>query len=169
MATEEGSKPPSLNQYPEMILAAITALNDKNGSNKSSILKYIESSYGNLPPGYSALVAHHLSRMKDSGELVMIKNNYMRSSDAPPRRGRGRPPKPKLPLPSGTVVTSPRPRGRPPKSKDPSALAAKKAVAAASGLSPRPRGRPPKKARPEAAGLPRPRGRPPKAKPPRFD
>ncbi|KAL6001471.1 hypothetical protein ACLOJK_007209 [Asimina triloba] len=173
MATEEVSKPPSLNQYPEMIMAAITALDDKNGSNKSAIMKYIESSYNNLPTGYSALVAHHLAKMKESGELVLIKNNYMRPSDAPPRRGRGRPPKPKMPVAAGTVVAPPRPRGRPPKPKDASALEAQKASVASAPAppvtSPR-RGRPPKKApRPVSAGPPRPRGRPRKEKPAEFD
>nr|DAD32129.1 TPA_asm: hypothetical protein HUJ06_010980 [Nelumbo nucifera] len=150
-----------------MILAAIAALNEKNGSNKSAISKYIESQYGDIPAGHSQLLSHHLNRMKESGELIMVKNNYIKPNpDGPPRRGRGRPPKPKIPLPPGTVLLPPRPRGRPPKPKDPSAPVVPKVS------SGRPRGRPPKKARPAgaptaASGLPtRPRGRPPKAKAP---
>ncbi|BAU01753.1 hypothetical protein VIGAN_11105300 [Vigna angularis var. angularis] len=58
--------------------------------------------------------------MKESGELVFNKNNYMKTDQsAPPKRGRGRPPKPKAPVPPGTVVSPSRPRGRPP--KDPNA------------------------------------------------
>ncbi|GFY96400.1 hypothetical protein Acr_11g0007060 [Actinidia rufa] len=129
MAAEESNSPPlqpptapsSLPQYPEMILAAIEALNDKDGSNKSSISKQIEVEYGELPAAHTTLLAHHLNKMKQSGQLVMVKNNYMRPDpDAPPRRGRGRPPKPKVPLPPDAALSPPRPRGRPPKPRDPS-------------------------------------------------
>ncbi|KAK6921633.1 Linker histone H1/H5, domain H15 [Dillenia turbinata] len=186
MATEESNNPPAppsstLPRYPEMILAAIEALNDKNGLNKSSISKYMESSYGgDLPAAHSTLLSHHLNKMKQSGELIMVKNNYMKPDpNAPPRRGRGRPPKPKEPLPPGTVLPSPRPRGRPPKPRDPFAPPPppkpEKPAAPAGVGGGRPRGRPPKKAKvgmppppsPAAApsGTPRGRGRPPKVKP----
>ncbi|CAL9095780.1 unnamed protein product [Musa textilis] len=176
MATdEEPSK-----TYPEMIMEAIEALNEKNGSNKSAISKYIETKYGELPPSHSSLLTAHLSRMRESGELLFIKNNYFRpGADVPPKRGRGRPPKPKPKpkpkpeLPTGAVLPQPRPRGRPPKPKDPLAAAVAKATA---GL-PRRRGRPPKAARSAASGTAAPaaaaagsgvkrgRGRPPKVKP----
>ncbi|KAI4299594.1 hypothetical protein L6164_033038 [Bauhinia variegata] len=167
MATEEVNRPPSLPPYPEMIMKALEALNDKNGSNKSAISKYIESSYGELPAGHSALLSHHLNRMKESGELMFWKNNYMkRDPNAPPRRGRGRPPKPKVPLPPDTVLSPPRPRGRPPKDPNAPPKPPKAKVSAGSG---RPRGRPKKISRSTAAGNSapsgRPRGRPPKAKP----
>ncbi|OVA01691.1 High mobility group [Macleaya cordata] len=183
MATEEVNKPPTLPQYPEMIFAAISALDEKNGCNKSSIAKYIESQYGDLPPGHTTLLSHHLNKLKDSGELILVKNNYMRPNpDAPPKRGRGRPPKPKTSMPEdATVVGPPRPRGRPPKAKDPSLVAEKRKVSEPTG---RPRGRP-KKVRtddeaedqipeavvpaalaPKVTGPPRPRGRPPKVKAP---
>ncbi|KAJ4973285.1 hypothetical protein NE237_006459 [Protea cynaroides] len=164
MATEEVNKSSSLLQYHEMIFAAIAALNDKNGSNKSAILKYIESKYRDLPAGHSALLLHHLNKMKNNGELVMVKNNYMRANlSSPPKRGRGRPPKPKVPLPPGYIPPPPRPRGRPPKPRDPNAVASPKVS------SGKPRGRPPKmigsagsaKAT-TTTGTPRPRGRPPK-------
>ncbi|KAI3466962.1 hypothetical protein Pfo_023625 [Paulownia fortunei] len=107
--------PSTLPQYPEMILAAIEALNEKNGSNKSSISKHIEATYGNLPPAHSTLLTHHLNKMKSTGQLQFLKNNYFKPDpNAPPRRGRGRPPKPKTPLPPGAVPLPPRPRGRPP-------------------------------------------------------
>ncbi|KAJ6370884.1 hypothetical protein OIU77_001403 [Salix suchowensis] len=117
MAAEEINKPPSLPPYPEMILSAIEALNEGNGSNKTSISKYIESNYGDLPAGHIALLSHHLNRMKDTGEIVFWKNNYSKPDpNAPPRRGRGRPPKPKDPLsPASSEMAPARPRGRPPK------------------------------------------------------
>uniref|UniRef100_A0A0D3H0G6 H15 domain-containing protein n=1 Tax=Oryza barthii TaxID=65489 RepID=A0A0D3H0G6_9ORYZ len=46
-AADEASKPPPLPPYPEMILAAIEGLNEKSGSNKSAISKFIE---GNCVP-----------------------------------------------------------------------------------------------------------------------
>ncbi|CAA7401426.1 unnamed protein product [Spirodela intermedia] len=157
---------PALPPYPEMIFTAIDTLNDKNGSSKAKISKFIESKHGDLPTGHSMLLSHHLNKMKDAGELVFSKNNYMRPDpNSPPKRGRGRPPKPKEPLPAGYVPPPPRPRGRPPKPKDPLAVAAAKA---AEGL-PKRRGRPPKKAAraaaPAPAGAKRGRGRPPKVKP----
>ncbi|KAL6225772.1 hypothetical protein ACLB2K_004621 [Fragaria x ananassa] len=173
MATEEVKKPPSLPPYPEMILKAIEGLNESNGSNKSSISRYIESTYGELPAGHSGLLSDHLSKMKDSGELVFWKNNYTKADpNAPPRRGRGRPPKPKDPDQAQAAdLASGRPRGRPP--KDPDAPPRPPKVKASPG-SEKPRGRPRKMARP-TGGLSgsttttdsvtgRPRGRPPKVK-----
>ncbi|KAJ8761254.1 hypothetical protein K2173_001310 [Erythroxylum novogranatense] len=178
MATEDVNKPPSLLPYSEMILQAIAALNEKNGSNKTSISKYIESKYGDLPADHSTLLSHHLNRMKDTGELVFWKNNYTKADpSAPPRRGRGRPPKPKIPLPEGIVVSPARPRGRPP--KDPNAPPKPVKPKGGGAGSGRPRGRPRKMARPAggmtgstegtvamATGSGRPRGRPPKVKAP---
>ncbi|KAI4298928.1 hypothetical protein L6164_032435 [Bauhinia variegata] len=173
MATEEVDKPPSLPPYPEMIMKALEALNEENGSNKSAISNYIISTYGEVPASHSALLSEHLNKMKESGELDFWKNNYTKSDpNAPPKRGRGRPPKPKEPLPPDTVLGPARPRGRPP--KDPNAPP--KPPKATSG---RPRGRPRKMARPSgglggatastATAAPssgRPRGRPPKVKAP---
>ncbi|TYH62038.1 hypothetical protein ES332_D07G091400v1 [Gossypium tomentosum] len=168
MATEEVNKPPSLPSYPQLIMNAIEALNDKNGSNKTSISKYIESKYGDLPAGHTTLLSHHLNGMKQTGELVFLKNNYMKADpNAPPKRSRGRPPKPKVPLPPGVVLTPARPRGRPP--KDPNAP-----ITSSKPGTGKPRGRPRKMARPEggitgnstliSTGSGRPRGRPPKVK-----
>ncbi|KDP38087.1 hypothetical protein JCGZ_04730 [Jatropha curcas] len=164
-------------QYPELIMQAIEALNDKNGSNKSAISKQIETIYPDLPAAHTTLLSHHLNKMKQSGQLVMVKNNYMKPDpNAPPKRGRGRPPKPKVPLPPGTVISPPRPRGRPPKPRDPFAPVASPKKKSPTG-SGRPRGRPPKKAKPagapapvtvspsQAKGVKRGRGRPPKVKP----
>ncbi|KAG2701496.1 hypothetical protein I3760_06G047600 [Carya illinoinensis] len=179
MATEEiqnsavAQPPPpasSLPHYPEMIMAAIEALKDKNSSDKSAISSYIESTYTDLPEAHSTLLSHHLDQLKQSGQLVLVQNNYMKPDpNAPPRRGRGRPPKPKATVPSGPAVGSPRPRGRPPKPRDPFAPPPPPKAKNASSGSGRPRGRPPKKAKMASAsaagGAPRGRGRPPKVKP----
>ncbi|XP_073287737.1 uncharacterized protein [Primulina huaijiensis] len=171
--------PPTLPLYPEMILTAIEELNEKNGSNKTSISKHIESTYGNLPPAHSTLLTHHLNRMKSSGQLVFFKNNYLKPDpNSPPRRGRGRPPKPKAPLPPGTVLPPPRPRGRPPKSRDPSDAPPPpkpKPDPATTSVSGKKRGRPPKAAAEQVSAdipdtsttgeAPRGRGRQPKVKP----
>ncbi|CAK9134270.1 unnamed protein product [Ilex paraguariensis] len=171
MATEEQVENPSLlPQYPELIMEAIEALNDKNGSNKSSISKHIEDTCENLPAAHSTLLSHHLNKMKASGQLILIKNNYQKPDpNAPPRRGRGRPPKPKMLVPPGTVVSPPRPRGRPPKPRDPLAPPPPKKMKTSSA-SGRKRGRPPKagttaRPPPPPSGAPRGRGRPPKVKP----
>nr|XP_043626757.1 HMG-Y-related protein A [Erigeron canadensis] len=161
-----------LPQYPELILAAIEAIDTKNGANKSKISKQIESSYGTLPAAHSTLLSHHLNKMKASGQLVVIKNNYVRPDpNAPPRRGRGRPPKQNKEVPAGVATSPARSRGRPPKAEGESAGPVK--VAVAPSVSGRKRGRPPKdgtaaavKKVEKAVGERRGRGRPPKAKNP---
>ncbi|GFP96639.1 hmg-y-related protein a [Phtheirospermum japonicum] len=112
-----------------MIMEAIEALDEANGSNKSSISKHIETTYGNLPPAHTTLLTHHLNRMRATGQLLFIKNNYLKPGpNSPPRRGRGRPPKPKAlsrralscrrPVHvAGLPNRPPRGRGRPPKVK----------------------------------------------------
>lgn len=174
MAAQDLNIPSSLPPYSEMIYAAIDALNEKMGSNKTSISSFIESRYGNLPTGHSTLLRHHLNRMKDSGELIFWKNNYMKPDPNFVRRGRGRPPKPK--------------DGQPPaESKEVYSPPAPPSVAGATALAvpfkkKETRGRPRKYPRPEedldmgmgigpgsGPGMgsgpgPRKRGRPPKAK-----
>nr|CAB40849.1 HMGI/Y protein [Zea mays] len=181
MATDEATKPSPIPPYPEMILAAIEGLDEKSGSNKSAISKYIEGKYGSLPPAHESLLTAHLAAMKESGELVFLKNNYFRADappNAPPKRGRGRPPKARDPNAPAPAPKSPSSRGagRPPKAKSP--LEARR-EAGHRGM-PKPRGRPPKKAKTEGAASPSPspapagdgstpgkrgRGRPPKVRP----
>ncbi|CAN4096738.1 unnamed protein product [Withania somnifera] len=144
-----------------MIYEALDALNQEGGSNKSSITKYIESKYGDLGQDLTKMVPLHLDNMKQNGDLIFLKNNYIKPGpDVPPKRGRGRPPKPKAPLPPGTVESAPpKPRGRP--RKDPNAPpTSKKPKPAPVAGSPnstdlgattgRPRGRP-RKVRPQPA------------------
>lgn len=94
--------------YSQMITAAITALKEKDGSSRQAIAKYIERVYSDLPPNHSALLTQHLKRLKNCGELVMVKHSYAlprsptQSQPDPagnalsPKRRPGRPPKPKL-------------------------------------------------------------------------
>ncbi|MBA0563354.1 hypothetical protein Golob_008335 [Gossypium lobatum] len=99
-----------------MICEAIGALKDKNGSSKRAIAKYIESAHKDLPPTHSALLTHHLKRLKNNGILVMVKKSYKLASTA----------RSEVPIPDSTPsnppdVSSPpgfkRSRGRPPKPK----------------------------------------------------
>ncbi|KAM3380397.1 hypothetical protein P3S68_005970 [Capsicum galapagoense] len=72
--------------YAELITAAITALREKEGSSRIAIAKYIDRVYSNLPPNHSALLTHHLKRLKNSGYLAMIKHSYVLAApgSAPP-------------------------------------------------------------------------------------
>lgn len=72
--------------YAELITAAITALKEKEGSSRIAIAKYIDRVYSNLPPNHSALLTHHLKRLKNSGYLAMVKHSYMLAvpGSAPP-------------------------------------------------------------------------------------
>ncbi|KAL6518098.1 hypothetical protein OROMI_033799 [Orobanche minor] len=63
--------------YAEMITAAVSALNERNGSSKRAVAKYIEAHYSNLPSTHSALLTHHLKRLKTNGQLLMVKHSYM--------------------------------------------------------------------------------------------
>ncbi|PWA57365.1 winged helix-turn-helix DNA-binding domain, AT hook-like protein [Artemisia annua] len=159
---------PVLPQYPELILAALEAIGSKKGANKSKISRKIQLTYGTLPAAHATLLSHHLNRMKATGQLNFVQNNYViPDPDAPPKRGRGRPAKPKKPVPEGAVKSPPRPRGRPanPGSKP------KAATPTVSGEK-RGRGRPPKPGKKVAApvllpsGERRGRGRPPKVNTP---
>ncbi|KAE8820893.1 HMG-I/Y protein HMGa [Hordeum vulgare] len=129
-----------------MILAAIEALGDTNGSNKSAISSYIEEKYEGLPSAHASLLTANLASMKEAGKLAFVKNNYLKAdavSATPAKRGRGRPPKdPNAPpKPKPDPNTPKRGRGRPP--KDPMSVAVKEAVAKATTGMPKGRGRPP--------------------------
>ncbi|KAJ0463042.1 putative linker histone H1/H5, domain H15, AT hook, DNA-binding protein [Helianthus annuus] len=77
-----GHPPPATTHppYAEMITAAITALKDKDGSSRQAISKYIEKEFAHLPPTHSTLLTHHLKRLKNLGQLVMVKHSYMLAS-----------------------------------------------------------------------------------------
>ncbi|KAJ8541965.1 hypothetical protein K7X08_016831 [Anisodus acutangulus] len=158
METDSFNQLPS---YPEMIYEALEALNQEGGSNKLAITKYIESKYGDLSEDVSNLLTLHLDNMKQNGDLMFLKNNYIKPGpDVPPKRGRGRPPKPKVPLPPGAESVEsapPKPRGRPRKDPNAPPTTSKKAKPAPAvgpdstdvgSPTGRPRGRP-RKVRPQ--------------------
>ncbi|XP_076925931.1 HMG-Y-related protein A-like [Bidens hawaiensis] len=173
MAGEELNRPPSLPPYSEMIFAAVDALKEKEGSTTSSISNYFESTCGCLPEEHNNILTDQLNKLVETGELVVINDNYSRPDAAmPAKRGRGRPPKAKDPASesqahtdSATPVSASAPaqpgsevkrgRGRP--KKDPNAPSAPKKVKVATEHTPpsktgRGRGRP-RKVQPEHAGV----------------
>jgi hypothetical protein len=65
-----------------MILEAIDALGNANGSNKTAISAYLKSKYhASLPSDHTSLLTINLGRMKSSGELVFARNKYLRPDD----------------------------------------------------------------------------------------
>lgn len=100
--------------YAELITAAITALKEKEGSSRVAIAKYIDRVHPNLPPNHSALLTHHLKRLKNSGYLAMVKHSYLLATP-----GSAPPPPEAAAVDSngGDATPSKRKPGRPPKSK----------------------------------------------------
>ncbi|XP_021756224.1 uncharacterized protein LOC110721398 [Chenopodium quinoa] len=156
--------PPTHPSYAEMITAAImwdSSQGKAEGSSKRAIAKYIDRVYTNLPPTHSALLTHHLKRLKNSGQLVMIKNSYQlpvvaaaaaAASGAAAVPLRSAPPSQLNPQPQDSTTPKKRP-GRPPKAKplghpSPGSVGPSPAPAAGVGNGPstgkRPRGRPPR-------------------------
>jgi hypothetical protein len=142
----------------QLIRAAI-AITGGMGSTKAAISAHIETSLSSsLPADHDILLSSHLASMSSSGDLTFNDDLY---SLPPVKRGRGRPPKLRLPGEPGPRRNSSdgprRPRGRPPKPRDPSAPE----------KIPRPRGRPPKSTNGGSAEPNREkkqRGRPPKVR-----
>ncbi|KAL2554447.1 winged-helix DNA-binding transcription factor family protein [Forsythia ovata] len=98
--------------YYEMITAAIARLKEKNGSSRRVIAKYIETQYTNLPPTHSALLTHNLKRLKNNGQIVMVKHSYKFPKSAHvPVSGNGTV---NVPFDHNSVGSKRRP-GRPPK------------------------------------------------------
>ncbi|KAL8140222.1 hypothetical protein V2J09_006243 [Rumex salicifolius] len=137
--------------YAEMIMAAIAALKEVDGSSKKAIAKYIEGAYPNLPSAHPALLTHHLKRLKNCGQLVMVKKSYM-LPPAPGSRSDLAPP-PTAAAPPGDFAPSPsakRRPGRPPKatpsSSEPHPLSGEISHPSAGlgNVSAKRRGRPPK-------------------------
>ncbi|TVU09487.1 hypothetical protein EJB05_42963, partial [Eragrostis curvula] len=75
--------PVQLPSYPEMILEAIDALDNENGSNKTAISGYLKRKYGSSLPTkeHASFLTAHLARMKTTGELAFSRNNYFRPDD----------------------------------------------------------------------------------------
>ncbi|KAK3035590.1 hypothetical protein RJ639_034795 [Escallonia herrerae] len=100
--------------YPEMIITAIAALKDKDGSSLEAIAEYTENHFPNLPPSHLACLNHFINQLKDEGVLLTAGNNYMISPDSShliptsfPKRNP--PPKPR----PNPVHRPPRPSRRP--------------------------------------------------------
>lgn len=66
-----------------MITAAIAAMKEKEGSSRQAIAKYIENEYKNLSPAHPTLLTQQLKRMKNNGQLVMVKHSYMLPRSVP--------------------------------------------------------------------------------------
>lgn len=159
-----------------MIVAAIAALAEENGSSQAAIARRIDAeARGDLPASHPALVAAHLSRMSAAGELVAVAGGKYALPPPPPPA----PPAPESPADGGVddddcadeeEEEAPEPlpqppakrgRGRPPKVRPPGFPATGSGAAASPPAAPRRRGRPPKPRDPHAPPkIPRPRGRP---------
>lgn len=59
-----------------MIVGAIEALKERNGSSKTAIAKYISSNFKDLPPTHDALLSRHLGRLKKLEVLQMVGKSY---------------------------------------------------------------------------------------------
>lgn len=143
----------------KMIIKAIVDLNERKGSSSRAIAKYIDATFSNLPHSHAALLVHHLRRLKKKGVLQMVKHSYKLPKNAStktdaPKRGPGRPPKPKPSVAGDGAVAGlvKKGRGRPRKDpnvpreapRKPKVRRPRKAPLAAGVSAPRPRGRPPK-------------------------
>ncbi|XP_078167012.1 uncharacterized protein LOC144561792 [Carex rostrata] len=127
--------------YKEMILKAVVVLNERGGSSKHAISKFIKTTYTHLSEKHNALLAHHLRRLRTEGALHMLRHSYKLS------------PRSKLNLAS-SIVTS-RPRGRPKKVLETSQSSLGQSVKLTVKRAP---GRPPK-----SLAVKRGPGRPPKS------
>ncbi|CAH9143953.1 unnamed protein product [Cuscuta epithymum] len=59
-----------------MITTAVATLKETNGSSRQAIARYIDRFYSDLPHTHSSLLSHHLKRLKNTGQLVMVKHSY---------------------------------------------------------------------------------------------
>ncbi|MCD7450586.1 hypothetical protein HAX54_007382 [Datura stramonium] len=58
--------------YAWMIEKALRELNEKGGSSEDSIAKFIKKEYDSLPWAHMTLLKHHLQKMSEKGEILMI-------------------------------------------------------------------------------------------------
>ncbi|GAA0171319.1 hypothetical protein LIER_25376 [Lithospermum erythrorhizon] len=71
--------------YEHMITTAIIALNESEGSSKQAISKYIDRVFKNLPSNHSELLTYHMKRLKNSGQIMLLKRSYtLPSISSPP-------------------------------------------------------------------------------------
>ncbi|VAI32293.1 unnamed protein product [Triticum turgidum subsp. durum] len=123
MANGGSPKSGDIPPYPEMILAAIEALGDKNGSSKSAISSYIEEKAAPKDPNTPKRGRGRPPKAKDS-MADAVKEAVAKATTGMPR-GRGRPPGPSSakkakvtteaasPAPASGSAPAKRGRGRP--------------------------------------------------------
>ncbi|CAN4124956.1 unnamed protein product [Withania somnifera] len=58
--------------YAWMIEKALQELDEKGGSTEDSIAKFLKKEYESLPWAHMTLLKHHLQKMSENGEIVMI-------------------------------------------------------------------------------------------------
>ncbi|CAL4896713.1 unnamed protein product [Urochloa decumbens] len=64
---------PSLPSYPEMVVEALQALDNENGSNSAAIVGYLEGNYGTRLSGrHAVFVRGQLSIMKARGQVLSV-------------------------------------------------------------------------------------------------
>ncbi|KNA03316.1 hypothetical protein SOVF_210390 [Spinacia oleracea] len=153
---------PSHPSYAEMITAAIlwdSSQGKAGGSSKRAIAKYIDRVYTNLPPTHSALLTHHLTRLKSSAAAAA--SPVPLRSAPPPQQFLQPHQQAQLPPEYQSAESTPKRRpGRPAKAKPlaqttPGSVVPSPATAAGVGNGPssgkRPRGRPPRQRQQELA------------------
>jgi linker histone H1 and H5 family len=106
--------------YVQMILKAVASLNERGGSSKRAISKFIKTKYTDLPKRHDTMLALHLRRLRTKGALHMHRRSYKLSprsklnlSSSVASQPRGRPKK--VPGTTGILAVKKGP-GRPPKS-----------------------------------------------------
>ncbi|XP_009784525.1 uncharacterized protein LOC107807395 [Nicotiana tabacum] len=58
--------------YSWMIQRALQELNEEGGSSEDSISKFIKKEYDNLPMAHMFLLKHHLQKLSENGEILLI-------------------------------------------------------------------------------------------------
>ncbi|KAK4373351.1 hypothetical protein RND71_008735 [Anisodus tanguticus] len=79
--------------YTWMIEQALQELGEEGGSSEDSISKFIKKEYDSLPWAHTTLLKHHLQKMSEKGEVLMIGGRYLLPGDSEnlnPKRKRKR-------------------------------------------------------------------------------
>ncbi|KAJ8564768.1 hypothetical protein K7X08_001228 [Anisodus acutangulus] len=79
--------------YTWMIEQALQELGEEGGSSEDSISKFIKKEYDSLPWAHTTLLKHHLQKMSEKGEVLMIGGRFLLPGDSEnlnPKRKRKR-------------------------------------------------------------------------------
>lgn len=79
--------------YAWMIEKALQELNEKGGSSEESISDFIKKEHKSLPWAHATMLKHHLQKMTDQGEILMIDGRFLLPGDSEsvnPKRKRKR-------------------------------------------------------------------------------